>query len=342
MSSTVSVVASSASLLSGGLDECFNITDASCQGGFAAVSALVRSRTEPTLVLPKLDKSSPFVQMHPLKWAVNLLILHGLFAWNLFVSSPSILTAGNVDLLSSLQSTSMPLLLTNVVVPPSSSWNPFHEIVHFDSSTSLAVLSIADNDQTNNWPQVESTAGALEYIARVNAQGDCEYSSNIMSLDVLPEGGEEVNDVNCWIPVVYYADTSQERLETFVSAITSHDYAPALIIDVENGHPNYTTPVKVKNTWVYSYQLRSDAISIVTLEKSNEENQQVTDVTVTDEDLGVLSEQVKDRTFASHLEYLRTLADEAEQNDPVVGETGEMPAIRYAVRKCVANHCASR
>jgi len=339
-SSKVSVVASNAPLLSGGLEDCLSPDDETCEAGFAAVSARMRQHSEPTLVLPQLDKTSPFVHMHPFKWAVNLLVLQGLFGWSLFVSSPSILTAGND--LTLLQSTRMPLLLTNSVVPPSSSWQAFHETVHFDTNTGLAVLSIADSGQTYNWPQIESTQGGLDYIARINAELGC--STNLLSFDAMPEGWNIESDIEpgeCWTPIVYYADTSQKRLEEFVSAISALEHAPALIVDTEAGHENYTVPVLVNNTWVVSYILRSDSISIVEL--TLDEEKAVTAVNMTTQDLTVLPEEVKDITYAGHIVYLRTLANEAEVNDPIVGYTREMPAIRdlnqTTYRRCKGGEC---
>lgn len=135
--STVNIVASSAPLLSGALNECVNSEDETCQGGGAAALAFLRSFSEnPTLVLPQLDKTSPFVFMHSLKWAVNLLILQTLFQWSVFVSSPSMLLAGNKDLIKS--TTKRAFASPNnkrhcSSEPPSSSWSAYHEIIQFDS-----------------------------------------------------------------------------------------------------------------------------------------------------------------------------------------------------------------
>lgn len=345
--SAVSVVASSASLLSGDLDECFNATDTTCEAGFAAVSAYTRQQEEPLLVIPQLDKTSPFVQMHPLKWAVNLLILQGLLNFSVFVSTPSILTSGND--LTLLASTALPLLLTNVVVPPSSVWqSPFSQRVHFDPSTSLAVLSIADSNTPLNWPQVSSAQGALDYIARINArQEGCSDNDNTQSFEsTLSEAINDVsvvpNDETCWTPVIYYADTSIERFDDFVSAITAHPHPPAVIIDLEVGHSLYMEqPILVNTTWVYSYLLRSDSISIVSL--TFNEERKVTNVTVATKNLEELPEEYKDDTYVQQIQYLRTLADEAEQNDPIVGETTTMPAIRdremTTYRRCKGGEC---
>lgn len=295
-------------------------------------------------VLPQLDKTSPFVHMHPLKWAVNLLVLQGLFGWSVFVSSPSIFSSfQSLQEESRLQSTKLPLLLTNAVIPPSTTWGFYSEQVHFDSSTNLAVLSIADNDQSYNWNQVESAISTLSQVYRINSDSEqeCIYSMSSVNMSVIDHdlnlliddgqsGGDDHRNDNCWIPIVYYADTSIDRLETFILEVTSSPYPPAVIIDVEVGHPDYSSPVKVRNTWVYSYQMSSSRIQVVTVDIDKDNQRQVTAINVVKHDLEepVDDNIMKDEQYASDIEYLRTLADEAQTNDPVVGETGTMPAIR--------------
>lgn len=76
-----------ASILSGGLDNCVSWDDPSCEGGIATVNANLRyfekqwrqeqlnlTGEEPqqvSLVIPRLDYQSAFVQMHELSWGVN-------------------------------------------------------------------------------------------------------------------------------------------------------------------------------------------------------------------------------------------------------------------------------
>ena len=127
---TVHLIVTAATLLSGDLDECITPPH-DCGAGVAAVDAWARHLTttttttteattlaqaQPYLVLPLFDKSSPFVQMHPLGWSVNRLVLQHLMGWRVFLSTPALLTQhkGDFDVssrdLADLQSTEFPFL----------------------------------------------------------------------------------------------------------------------------------------------------------------------------------------------------------------------------------------
>ena len=176
--SVIHLVLTEATLLSGSsLEDCASVDDESCTGGVAAVSAYVRhftkqqqQPTQPTLVFPKFEKQSQFVQVHPLGWSVNRLILQGLLKWNVFMSTPSLLLQnardnyGSQRDLTYLQERTFPFLLSNVQVPPSLSWganSEYHKYIHFDDDTGIALMSIANSDEPLNHPQVESIWGSL-------------------------------------------------------------------------------------------------------------------------------------------------------------------------------------
>ena len=181
-SSRVHLVLSWAPLLSGKLDDCLTPDDDSCEGGVAAVAAFLRhfnAQKEPSLVLPFVDKESPFVQMHPLGWSVNRFIFQYLMEWNVFSSTPSLLTQNRQDFdvsfrdISGMQSQQLPFLLTNVGIPPGNSWHAFSVPVHFDETTGLAILVNWNSNEPLNVPQIQSTVGVLDYIARLNFQNGC-------------------------------------------------------------------------------------------------------------------------------------------------------------------------
>lgn len=116
-----------------GLSNCQNAADESCEGGVAAISAFARHRTihnttnteEPYFVWQLSDKQSQFVQVHPLGWAGNRLVLKDYYGWNVFSSVPSLLLQDKDDYevsqkdLDDLQSMDWKILLTNADVPPS-------------------------------------------------------------------------------------------------------------------------------------------------------------------------------------------------------------------------------
>lgn len=192
-------------LLSGDIDECQSPDDPTCYGGIASTSALARaySNGEPYLLFPGLDKNSPFVQMHPLGWAVNRYVLHYIIGANAFGSSPALLLQNKGDFgvsqrdISDLQSKELPLLLTNVDVPVGNSWNQFTIPIYFDQSTGLALIHIFNSGQPLNSPQIDSTLGALNYIARVNNEAGCNGEYNNLFQDYV---NTTRSDDRCWIP----------------------------------------------------------------------------------------------------------------------------------------------
>jgi 5'-nucleotidase, C-terminal domain len=285
-STTVNLVLTEATLLSGNLDDCWNADDDSCVGGVAAVSALTRhyslsgGHRQPVLVFPKFEKQSQFVQVHPLRWSVNRLILQGIMGWNVFMSTPSLLLLnaqdgfGSQHDLTYLQSTEFPLLITNVAVPPSISWQSTHQYIYYHETTGIALISIANNGEPLNIDQVQATWGALTQIADRNKQSGCVPLSpqeqerqdlfqtyqeiylngpssptttstrqpydlqNITTTTTIPP---QQKATTCWIPVVNYAD---RNLDSFVEEIMQHPYPPLLIVDIAENSPDlYPMPL---------------------------------------------------------------------------------------------------
>ena len=263
-STTINLVLTEAPLLSGSLDDCHSVEDESCRGGVAAVSAYIRylappSPAQPTLVFPKFEKSSQFVQVHPLGWSVNRLILQGLLGWTLLMSTPSLLLQNERDQYGSqrdltyLQDTNFPLLLTNVQIPPSSSWGGtggYHEYIHFDAPTGVALMSLANSDDPLNYDQIASVWGALWIIAdRNHNNNNCHDGTPANSpeererqalfesyQDIYtngPSGTTQQPSTPCWIPVVMFDDSQPGNFQAFIDGIMQHPYPPALIIDVD-------------------------------------------------------------------------------------------------------------
>ena len=135
---TVHFIVGGAALLSGGLGDCLTPFDVSCESGIANLDALMRNLTgdQPTLLLPFIDRNSPFVQMHPLSWAVNRLVYQEMLGLNVFSTSPLLLQQHKVDGissrdLSSLQTSEFPFLLSNVAVSPGNSWSAYQIPLYF-------------------------------------------------------------------------------------------------------------------------------------------------------------------------------------------------------------------
>jgi hypothetical protein len=187
--SRVNLITSGATLLSGTVEECLTPDDETCVGGIASVMAFVRNNTrgqsedgdEPYTMIQKFDKNSPFVNMHPLQWVVNRLVLREIFGLDVFLSTPSLLLQNKVDSsfsvsqrdISDLQTTDMPLLITNVEVAPSHSWHHYTRSVYFDHKTGLAVANIAHQNVPLAIDHVAATRGFLNHVHRINMENGC-------------------------------------------------------------------------------------------------------------------------------------------------------------------------
>jgi len=363
----VNLVVAYAPLLSGELDQCWTAQDETCVGGMASVAAHLRYfRAEdddpPSLVLPYLDKASSFVQMHPLNWSLNRLVLHDLLGWRVFLSSPSLLTQNSRDYavsprdLSDLQTLQMPLLLTNVDVPPDNSWYSYTEAVHLDPETGLAVLSIdSSGERLNVDDPIAVAKGLLDFVARLNAnRALCNaedddtslyaaYAANITNHTTLDD---EQQQQHCWTPVIIFADV-YENFVAFVDAVTQFDHPPAFLFDVLGTDPDYSTPQLLGNnvTWVHSFATGSENYNQHTLyinsNQDNDDGRSIRNITFRESPFIDIPDEVKDDRYASDIAYLRSLADQAVQNDPIVGTSGFMPVHRDDgdYRRCAAGEC---
>uniref|UniRef100_A0A7S4JBK6 G-protein coupled receptors family 3 profile domain-containing protein n=1 Tax=Odontella aurita TaxID=265563 RepID=A0A7S4JBK6_9STRA len=364
---TVSLLHSWAPLLSGSLWHCaYDPYDPSCVGGVASVSAYIRHlipKDEPHFVVPLLDRRTAFVQMHPRGWNVNKDVLHDLIGWDCFAAPPSLLTVDTDDLgasnsdLSMLQSQDFPFLLTNVAVPPANSWHYYTEAVHFDLATGLAVMSVADSDQTFNVPHIESALGVLDYLAKVNEEsGACNYGSTQGGVDSDVFGEGEISNrhvpslARCWVPVIYYADTHPDLFHKFVAITSEHRHPPALIIDVENNDGDtYRQPTRVGSgrVWVVSYQTGTRGYYQHQIDlgygSTSFGRPHPVNVTLIARDMKYMPEEYRDDIWFSQIERLRALAIEADSNDPIVGHTAHsMPVARSTegnYRRCQAGEC---
>lgn len=369
---TIHIIDSWADLLGGiTLSDCRNVTDPSCVGGVANVAAFARHLTrsgasvtdspsggtaedieEPYIVTPRLDRYSPFVQMHPLGWSVNRLIFVEVLQWKFFISSPALLylsstargsTNGsstistNSSLMSDLQTDELPFLLTNVAVPPENDWYPYTKAIYFDETTHLAFLSVADSDEPLNVPQIESATGALNYIARLNKESDCDAFVDDGGGTAVALGSSWDNRT-CWIPVVAFGD-SENRWNNFLLAMTALENPPSLIMDIEGHDARFFTPQKYNQTWVSSYKMNSTTYrqqSIVLAEDSRT----IVSVTATAIPLNELPDEFKDNIYTSHVTRMYELGQEAANKDPIVGTSTFMPIARIdQYRRCMGGEC---
>ena len=363
-STAVLLATSWAPLLSGQLHQCINADDPSCNGGVAAFRAMLRhySKLEaqntqddalPSAHIQLLDKDSAFVHMHPLGLSVNRLILNGLFGLDVYASSPSILLQNDLDSgvsskdISYLQTHDMPLLISNVGVPPSNSWHPYTKAVHFDADTRLAILSLSLSSEAQNVP---STLGLLRYVRKINEENGCVESSDqsinsyFSSSNVTTKIQAKSEGLDCWLPVVYHAD-KEDQFASFLDdmrALPQH-HRPAMIIDTEGSIEEYESPTLVDGIWVSSLRLNSRTFFQHKLEMSHDKKfgLQLDNVEFISAPLSPLNNEMKDEVYRSEIIALKRAADEALINNPVVGYSTEMPFARdmTTFRPCKAGEC---
>lgn len=355
-SSIVNLVTSWASLLSGGtLQDCQSPDDDSCIGGVAAVRALQRydeitDGADSSVLIQLLDKDNAFVHMHPLGLSVNRLILNQIMGLDVFASSPAILLQNKVDYgvssmdISDLQTNDMPLLLTNVGVPPQNSWYPYTRAVYFDEKTNLAIMSVSKSNEELNTPAVESTTGILRYIAKINDKNGCTspttnfFNNYSESLSLFHD-----NDTSCWVPVVYFSDERDEFLKFLDGMMQLNDeHKPALIIDTAGNFEEYSSPKLVDEVWIGSHRISQNYFFQHQLTISTNVNgSKLDNVTFITMPLSPLPDDAKDETYKYEISSIRAVADEALANNPVIGYSTAMPFARDSsqYRPCKSGEC---
>ncbi|CAB9531000.1 Gamma-aminobutyric acid (GABA) B receptor (Partial), partial [Seminavis robusta] len=352
----IHLVGSFAPLFGGrSLSDCSPEDVSSCRGGVAATAAFQRyyATEGPTLTMHRLDKQSQFVQTHPLGWATNRLVLNEYYGFDFFSSSPSLLLQHKDDFIvsqrdiSDLQSHSFPLVLTNAEIPPSVSWHPYVQRVHYDTSsgTNLAIMCLAGNGEPmSSQDQIAAVRTALKDIAKQNELRGCAatrstslYDRYLQDHPVPPHhtGSDRTittavvnmtwkedttdsnSNSNCWTPVLYLSDFEPDVFQETVDAMALLEYPPAAVIDGAGNDVNATfaQPLQV------SGRISNFTNTILDLEDD-------------------LTDEMKDDQYMQDIAFIRTLADEAEANDPIVGLSSEMPVAREGdYRRCKGGEC---
>jgi 7 transmembrane sweet-taste receptor of 3 GCPR/5'-nucleotidase, C-terminal domain len=290
----VNLITSAAPLPSGNLEECRSPDDETCQGGVAAVLAMARNHTlnslkepEPFIVIQKFDKNSPFVNMHPLQWVVNRLVLREVFNLDVFISTPSLLLQNKIDSevsqrdISDLQTLEMPFLLTNADVPSSNSWHEYVTASYFDPKTGLAIANLADYGVPMTITSIDAARGFLNYVAKINQENGCTgqgnvYQDYLQNNPVLEFGDLSVNNTlaeleaeqnnfhlqahadRCWITVLLFSDI-EARYWPFLDAVVELEHPPNLLVNLEHTYETFPVPELFRGTtWVASCAMNQD------------------------------------------------------------------------------------
>lgn len=359
---TVTLIFADLALLSGSSPEdCQDAQDPSFSGGVATLMAYARNNTLESdrgrrLILPHLDVGSTFAQMHPLGWSVNLLVYRDLYRLEAFTA---IRTLTDMELktehrdLSDLQSPDFPLLLSTLNVDVDNPWKPFVQTIHFHAPTGLAVIMVNRPPfVTSINATIEPCQALLAAIQQINQRSGCFLDTD----DNPPASPYEAYvqayastsnftrpDQPCWLPVLIAKGFEAGAMEPFLQAMVAYKYPPAFLFDT-NGRleETYSTPALLGNhTWMYS---RSNAKVFQQLRFHFDQRKQIQSISVIRDDMKVVPDEVKDEQFVQDVGYMRMLADQARNNDPAVGMSGEMPLVRPAARSddfraCYGGEC---
>jgi hypothetical protein len=336
---TIHLIGTSATILNTENSEC-----GACYG-VAAVSAWARNvvSESPVIVLPLLDRYTQFVEMHPLKLSVNTHVFNVLLGWGVFLSKASLLSLDATQSgIRSLQSRSMPLLLTNAIVSPISSWHEYSRAVHLDAETKLAVLSIvpASAEPSSRVDSISSVLGILRYVAKLSRESGCNPSTSLYD-SYLDRSHVAMEAPSCWIPVVWYCDPDPAHFEFFLQTVTESEYAPAAIVDTESNSAGFLSPRQYgsKGTWVLSYKADPQLFTLHSF-VLDEDRKTILNFTTQNENILDLPENFKDEIYLKHVTDLEDLAAQAIANNPILGNSTSMPApVEGDFYRCIVGEC---
>jgi len=368
MSDSINIFYSRVGLLSGKMSDCLdptNKTDVSCQSGLASISSVMRASqlngNGPVLFLPHIERNTRFVQMHPIGWGVNRLIMKDHFEWDTFIAPPSLFTG--IRDVSFLQSHNFKPVLSNVILSITNNWSEFLENVHFDKDTGIAVIVITSENQPNTLSQVDSMNALLDYVAHINNENDCFVSSNDYHDDNIVMEDQKVDtkhtmqciaDIRtsgCWSPVVFLIQSVDQF--DLLRAAASHPNPPILFVNEINIVDSVLTEL-APNFWSVGLAKNNDGVVEHLRIKFDDDEvngteddvlwknkmRTVSSVKLFQTDIKNLPLKFKDKKYISDQIFLRSLADQALENDPVVGYSTFMPYTRFnELRMCMGGEC---
>jgi hypothetical protein len=170
---------------------------------------------------------------------------------------------------------------------------------------------------------------ALDYIAYVNALSGCSQSNQTLF--------DDDANITCLIPAVYYRDYDIELGNALLNAALEHTHPPLLFSDRNGDH--FEPELMNNKTLVVSLDDDSDMLTHLHVEVDLEK-WAVTNFMLETIDLSDIPLDYLDDEYTNDMIYLRSLADQALANDPVVGTSGFMPFTRIDDwRMCMAGEC---
>ena len=299
--------------------------------------------------------------MHPLGWGVNYQISHAHFAWPAYLAPSSLWTDGEADKrdVSLLKTHDFAPIGTNAEIPPTNHWSQYLHNVYFHVGTSTAYINLGSDAQPLTAPAVESLRAALDYVAELNGDNGCidnsekgEPTTTLSSTTLNSQCAATLSTSTCWSPIVFYTDRNENQYEACLQAAIDHEHPPLVFYGKRNNDRNATL-VNHGSTVVFHMgddddmvtQLRIEVGGYQTLDEHNnlgdaKRQRNIKSMSFEETNLKNLPLELKDEAYVKDLTYLRTLADEALANDPVVGSSKEMPMTRMDEwRMCMGGEC---
>lgn len=157
---------------------------------------------------------------------------------------------------------------------------------------------------------------ALDYIAHINSLNGC-FQNNTTIFDV--------DTQLCLVPIVHYTELIEETVNALLQAALEHPHPPAIFSEA---YGLYSTPELINSkTLVVTVDDGGNIVSHLHV-AVDLDDWTVTNYTVETIDLEDFPFEYKDDEYIQDMTYLRSLADQALANDPVVGQSTFMPFTR--------------
>ncbi|KAL7529722.1 hypothetical protein ACHAXR_009329 [Thalassiosira sp. AJA248-18] len=238
-----------------------------------------------------------------------------------------------------------------VHIPKLDRVSKFVQNAYFDHETGTTYIHIGDETQPLAAPAVDSLTAALDYVANLNTNSGCFQPSNIFNdgIDEEAEHGDldsrcSVLTSRCWSPIVLFNTPNKELYTACLEAALNHQHPPLVFYDVHDNNVGYNAPEIVNNsTVVFNLPDSTDVVSHLRIEVGQydmDKRRSITNMKFSETDLDNLPLELKDDDYIKDQKYLRNLADQAIENDPIVGRSGYMPFTRFENwRMCMGGEC---
>jgi hypothetical protein len=186
---------------------------------------------------------------------------------------------------------------------------------------------------------MDSLVTALDYVAKLNTDSGCYENGQVENNEAQ---SNTQSDIICWLPpIVFFDSIDNEIRDACLKAALDHKHPPLVFYDyIGDAH---TPTTFYEKTVVFTVPEGEEIASQLHIEvgwDSLDKSLVVKNVNLAETNIKELPVEYKDERYVENMKQLRILADEAIQNDPVVGISEEMPFTRIDDwRKCMGGEC---